>query len=206
MKDGINRISDRKYVAHLRLGVVPPLPPEIATWRGMTNHFSENRKYRYKATDLGAWCIVDLNWTKVLSEFIGGKRVLEIMAGRGWIAKALSEFGVTIKATDKIGSGWKHNRMKPVHEVERASAIKAVRRFGDWADILLASWPPYNNPSFEAACRHWGGPIIYIGEMFGYTATDYFCGRFEVDESAPRIPMLSWPGIHDGVYIGTFCG
>jgi len=42
---------------------------------------------RSMVTELGMWAIVDMTWTKKLAKMIGKMKVLEIMAGNGWLAK-----------------------------------------------------------------------------------------------------------------------
>ena len=44
---------------------------------------------RRRVTSRGMWAIVDKTWTARLAAWIAGRRVLEVMAGAGWLAKAL---------------------------------------------------------------------------------------------------------------------
>lgn len=151
----------------------------------------------------GMWGVVDKQWTRELAEWIGERKVLEVMAGVGWLAKALDEHGVNIKATDNFSWKGKHSKVdeRVVFPVEDMDAIKAAQSLQ--AEILLVSWPPYTEETIVQACEAWGTkrPIIYIGEgNGGCTACDEFHERFEqIDE---HIHMPSFAGIHDHVQIG----
>jgi hypothetical protein len=155
-----------------------------------------------KLRRLGMFAIVDKYWTKQLANWIDGRRCLEIMSGWGWLAKALSEHGVNIVATDDYS--WGHYEMiQQVHPIEQLDACEAVEKYND-AEVLLCSWP-YMDNDFTAACRLWGSnrPIIYIGEGYGgCTANDEFYEGFQELNEPVKIDLLSWNHIHDRVQIG----
>lgn len=150
----------------------------------------------------GMWSLVDSEWTGELAEWIGERKCLEVMSGAGWLAKALSEHGVRIIATDFDVSG-RWGRRSAVHTVEALDAITAVSVYPD-AEVLLVSWPPYNNPVIEQVAEKWGAkrPIVYVGEACGgCTATEIFCKHFRVIE---KLKIPRWPGIHDEVMAGHY--
>lgn len=158
----------------------------------------------------GMWCIVSKDWVKNLAEQIKGKRVLEIMAGAGWLSKALSEFDIDIIATDD--KSWEngnksHNNkfFKEVFNVEKIDALKSIFKYREEVDILLVSWPPYSDGKELAdALFYWDHkkPIIYIGENNGgCNSGDLFWNNFLVDENI-CIENPSWFGIYDNVYFG----
>lgn len=157
---------------------------------------------REYCTKRGMWAIVDKTWTKVLADWIGNRTVLEVMAGAGWLAKALSEHGVAITATDDYSwDGKKHTQMTRVHPVIKAHSLEAVLQYN--ADILLVSWPPRGDETWTATVRLWGNdkPIVYIGEgCGGYNAPDSFFEKFEALDV--HIPLQSWTGLNDTVEIG----
>ena len=75
------------------------------------------------------------------------------------------------------------------------------------ADVLLVSWPPYEDDTIIKVCRTWGPnrPIIYIGEHDGgCNAPAEFFDHFQEIDNQPNIPLMSWDGIHDYVLIGFF--
>src|SRR5690606_33976279 len=92
----------------------------------------------------GMFASVDAAWSKELAARLTGMRVLEVMAGRGWLAKAMREHGVTWVATDDH-SWWQSS----VAEVEKLDAVEAVKTYRDQVDVLAISWPPYNDPIAE---------------------------------------------------------
>ena len=153
--------------------------------------------------DHGMWAVIDQQFAKRLADWIGGRKVLEIMAGRGWLAKALTEQGIHVTATDNYE--WnKGKRGGAVHKVIKSDAQAAVARRARYYDILLVSWPPYGNAEAGLALERWPveKPVIYIGEQQGdCCADDHFFDVFDLD-NADTIPMAYWDGIHDRCYVG----
>jgi len=138
-----------------------------------------------------------------LASWIGGRAVLEIMSGPGWLAKALHESGVQIGATDNGSWNARHSLASILFPVMQMDCTEAVRTIA--ADVLLVSWPPYGNDAICHAAELWGKdrPIIYIGEgCGGCNAPDEFFSRFSYERS--DIPLFSWPGLHDDIYIGYY--
>jgi len=99
---------------------------------------------------------------------------LEIMAGTGWLAKALIEAdlkGIYI-ATD----------LNPpddaVFPVSKIDAVKAIINHRNNIDAFVVSWPPYQDAIIEKCLDVMppGAKLIYIGEDYGgCTATyDFF--------------------------------
>lgn len=166
--------------------VSPELPP--------VNWNIEMRSFQIRH---GMFAIVDAAWTKELAARLTGMRVLEVMAGRGWLAKAMREHGVTWVATDDH-SWWQSS----VAEVEKLDAVEAVKTYRDQVDVLAVSWPPYNDPIAERVIAAWphGKPIIYIGEgAYGCTGTDALHEMLEFDQSrCMRIP--TYPRIADALH------
>ena len=153
-------------------------------------------------TKRGMWAIVDMTWTKKLADYIAGRRCLEVMAGAGWLARALSDHGVDIVATDNASWSDKHTEMRRIFPVKKMEALEAIDKYGD-RDILIVSWPPLNMDILYFLKR-WGEekPIIYIGEgNGGCNTTDEFWNHFS-EETTIYIPQ--WWGIHDQVFIGKY--
>ena len=99
-----------------------------------------------------------------LSDFLKGKKVLEIFAGNGLLAHKLDQRGVKIRSTSLFSGhdGHSHGMHFPVDEID---ARKAVQVWGAESDILLVSWPVADQ-SILPAMDLWGSekPIVYIGE------------------------------------------
>jgi len=163
-------------------------------------------------TRRGLWTMLDKEWTRQLATWIGTRKVLEIMAGGGWLARTLHEHHVNIIATDDYS--WKQKKQETYGHtnlpkwterfVRKMDAIKAIQKIP--ADILLISWPPHEDRIIVNACDSWGTkrPIIYIGEHDGATACKEFDDRFQLATSKriPKIPLPQWWGLHDRIYIG----
>ncbi len=166
-------------------------------------------KARDFCTERGMWALATQDLAEQLAAWIGDRAVLEIMAGAGWLARALSDAGVRVVATDD-GSWertWFHRFLQPVYEVLPVEASVAVQTIP--ADVLLCSWPPYDDEAITAAAMLWGSerPIIYLGEGYGgCNAPESFWRSFREEDAAPVIPLMRWPGIHDSVVIGYFGG
>ena len=199
-----------EFFNYLSKGEIPPEPlglfrPDISKPLNPSRLLS-NYKARLKAISYGMWAIVDLKWTKLLADWASTGRVLEIMAGAGWIAKALTLHGVDIIATDDYS--WdahdSYSRMKKIHKIEKLTALDAVAQYGDNSEILLVSWVPYDETDICEACDLWGTdkPIIFIGEGGGgCNATDEFFENFQ-EINGPKIPLQQWEGLHDYVQFG----
>ena len=201
-----------EFLATIRKGEIPLGPPIETSLKGLglsadawVSHF-EAREECIKA---GMWAIVYDEWIKELALWIGDRTCLEIMAGAGWIAKALAGYGVDIIATDDYSWEKKytgnHNMLRKYqYNIEELEASEATKKYQD-REILICSWP-YMDNEFTDACKNWQGkPIVYIGEgESGCTANDEFFQGFEEDESAPKIQLMCWPGIHDYIQIGKW--
>ena len=150
------------------------------------------------------WTIVDLAWTQQLARTFGGLRVLEVMSGVGWLAKALRTHGVDVTATDRMDwrKDWAPNFGETVTEVEELSAPDAVAKYGATSDVLILAWPSSSDDA--NAAELWGSekPIYYIGERpGGCTGSDRFFAGF-VPETRFEVPRFS--GNWDRLFIGRF--
>jgi len=196
-----------EFMSYIQKGSVPPLPPDGTSRYGFNlNHLGDIGFYeaRRECNLRGMWAIVDKRWTHILADWIGNRKCLEVMAGGGWLAGALSDFGIAIIATDDHSWLKNHTKMMPVFPVQHLDAIGSVRLYSD-SDILIVSWPPYGDETICDVCREWGSerPIVYIGEGDGgCNAPECFWNQFERMDDFPDIPLMCWDGIHDSVFSG----
>jgi hypothetical protein len=158
---------------------------------------------RSVCTERGMWAIVAMDWTERLADYIGKRYVLEVMAGCGWLASALRNHGCTVVATDSYDWYSDHKKYRLVTDVWRMSALEATRKYADWSDIILCSWPPMGSNHFDKALDVWGHKktVIFIGESHGCTGSKTFFNYFQSIE-VHSIP--NWKGMHDRLYIGTW--
>jgi len=195
-------------------GEIPPEPPdglitggwEVDSLLSDAQGYFKYSRARTECTERGMWAIVDQVWTRELADWIGQRRVLEIMAGRGWLAKALAACGVRVIATDNGEWDGSHAQAVPVFAVRPFAALEAVKTFGNEVEVLLVSWPPCGDEAICRAAEAWGGdrPIIYIGESCGgRNAPEDFFKWFHVLEDL-NFPLQSWYGFHDAVLVGHY--
>ncbi|MEC0276870.1 hypothetical protein [Peribacillus frigoritolerans] len=167
--------------------------------------------------DAGMFGFVSWKWVNPFVEWIGTKRVLEVMAGRGWLTHALRIKGVPVIATDDFswanGGGWK----EPLTQVDHLDAIESVKLYGEQIDILIISWPYMNDTAYEVLKElHKVNPTalcVYIGEgPGGCTASDKFFSHFEDEhemENASKWVEVQdnfqrWHGFHDRPAVGRY--
>lgn len=145
----------------------------------------------------GYYGIVTENYCEELKNYIGNKKVLEVMPGRGFLAKGLAEQGVNIKATDDLS--WP-NMEDPLTNIDNLSALEAIKKYGDDFNVLLISWPPYKDYDINEAIQHWGAKkeILYIGEDDGCCANEDFFKMIKMKKSKIEQPQFS--GMHDNLY------
>lgn len=202
-----------KYLHLISQGEIPPESPDSTkdffgdTIQCHDKNYHTN--YRTTCAEQGLWTVIDMIWTKELALWIGNRSVLEIMAGGGWIAKALTTHNVNIVATDDFSWAKQDEDSGPIHKyppvfpVQEIEAIKAVKKINK--DILLVSWPPCEDSEIINACKIWGEkrPIIYIGENSeGCNAPEEFFKHFHSISPHPKFSFKQWWGIHDKIMIG----
>lgn len=158
----------------------------------------------------GMFGFVSWRWVNPLVKWLNGRKVLEVMAGRGWLAKALREKGVEVIAIDNNYRGL--NSLGQVSEVEEMDAIKAVELYGNTVDIVIMSWPEPNNTAYKVLKRlHEVNPnaiLLYIGEISGCTANDKFDEHFEHIHD-PSFDLVQagyqqWHAFHDYPILGRY--
>lgn len=77
-------------------GEIPLFAPKGSSKGGSNRDIAYiySQKYwqcRDECITLGMWAIVFHEWVKELAKWIGNRQCLEIMAGAGWLAKALKQ-------------------------------------------------------------------------------------------------------------------
>lgn len=196
------------FLECVRQGHIPPEAPDGLTvgGHGPFNSYRNFWDARRECTTSGMWAIVSKDWVTLLAEWVDNRKVLEIMAGPGWLAKALLEEGVRIIPTDDKSWSGKHSKAPFLLPIMRMDCLEAVRQYPE-TDILLVSWPPYGDMAICKACEAWGQnrPVIYIGERDGgCNAPEEFFVRFQEIEASCKVPLMAWPGIHDYILIGHY--
>lgn len=143
---------------------------------------------------------------KAVARVVRGRRVLEVCAGRAYLARLLAHApdvemeslvvtdiqGPPPANSDKVGVCVDFTGVR----YERASAAEAPGRFP--ADVLLVAWPPYDDPAADNALAAFAGDaVVFIGEKRGdATANDAFFARLasgwaEEPVRADRMSLLN---------------
>jgi hypothetical protein len=184
------------------------------TFKDTVDSWAIKDSYRNK----GMYAFVCWEWVIPFVEWIGKRNVLEVMCGAGWLAKALREKGINMIATDtqrwKMGARM-GGRAWPdfLTPIEKASANKAIVKYGKWANIVIISWPYMDDSAYYAIkLLHKINPnalIVYIGEWGGCTANENFCDHFEAIEDDSMFNVASskfkaWWGLHDRLELGKY--
>lgn len=146
------------------------IPDEMPTLKGSL----WSNEVRIEYVELGMFAFVSWRWVNPFVEWLDGRKCLEVMAGRGILAKALRQKGIGCIATDDFSwskkegfEQWKN----PVTDVEKMDAVQAVETYGGLVDVLVMSWPRMDNTAYQVIKRlHEVNPdvlIVYIGEGGG---------------------------------------
>ena len=96
----------------------------------------------------GMYAFVSWRWLNKFIDWLDGRKVLEVMAGRGWWTHGLRQKGVDVIATDDfswMNRGW----INTLTEVEEMDAIEAVERYGKKIDFVTMGWPYMDNTAYR---------------------------------------------------------
>ena len=134
---------------------------------------------------LGVFAIPTMSWLEPLAYHLQGKKVLDLMSGRGMISAVLQTLDVDITPIDNGSWG-----LSEIVETQRMSCIEAIKEFKP--DVVVCAWPDDNvrdqSETFEDVCRYIFDnalpiEILYIGEPAGgCNASDSFPYHMEWDE------------------------
>ena len=192
------------YVQQLRAGIIPE---SIYVSRVGRDYVAN--ACRDSFIDIGMYGLVDMSHVRrfVDTQQLKGKHVLEIMAGNGYLTKAIRDCGVKIIGTDN-GSWYRREyTMVNIGKIIQMDCMQAIREHGPRADALICSWPYCSGPAGDAytkAALLWDElfpdkPHYYYGECaHGVTATLEFFDLFEVREQVAQMP--TWQGYWDAIY------
>lgn len=115
---------------------------------------------------LGVFAIPTMSWLEPLAYRLQGKKVLDLMSGRGMISAVLQTLGVDITPVDNGSWG-----LDEIVETQRMSCIEAIRKYKP--DVVICAWPDDNvrnqSETFKDVCDYIFDnalpiEILYIGE------------------------------------------
>lgn len=166
---------------------------------------------------MGMFCFVSWKWITPFSEWIGDRKCLEVMAGRGWLSHGLREKGIDIIATDDF-SWHKSDRFVKwndlVTDVEELDAVESVKKYGEDIDVLIMAWAYMDDVAFRVIKElHEVNPkalVVFCGEdRHGCTADDNFFDKFEEIEEDSFYDGVAqhyetWNSLHDRLMLGRY--
>lgn len=165
----------------------------------------------------GMFAFVSWEWVNPFVEWIGERKCLEVMAGRGILSYALREKGVDVVSTDDFSWAKEKDYCKQWNDtvtgVEALDAVDAVEKYGKDIDILIMCWPFMDDTAYEVIKKlnevNSRAVVVYIGEGYGgCTASDSFFDNFEEIEDAEFDKVVdkyqAWPAIHDYPVLGKY--
>lgn len=155
---------------------------------------------------------LDKMFLNSLAEFIGGKKCLEVLAGKGSLAKGLKDNGVDIIATDNYSWNNTLDMSDTWTSVEKIDCLDAIIKYGKDVDYIICSWIPMGDIGYKILktmndvnpeCK-----MIVIGEDDGgCTANSKFFNHImEVPDTYHIVNkhFKSWSGIYDNIKIVTY--
>ena len=180
------------------------------------NHLSKVTLFRSVYTRLYGFVALTDRFVEELAKFLKGKSVVSVMSGSCTLEKHLISRGINVVCSDtnewaeledKHYQRWKC-RCPNMLELD---ASEAIRQYGEKADYVLMSWPPYATPAAKKtleAMREVNPDLImiYIGEdAGGNCATDEFFEAADFIEDKDFEPVQnafrSFVGMHDNIWL-----
>ena len=119
--------------------IVENIPDKYTDNWGSFEAKSTSEAFRLRETFLkkGMYALVSWQWVKPFAEWIGNRRCLEVMAGRGWLSLALQSLGTNVIATDDYSWPTYKEWGEPVTGIEKIDTVEAVKNMGKTSICLL---------------------------------------------------------------------
>jgi hypothetical protein len=167
----------------------------------------------------GMFAFVSWKWVNPLVEWIGERKCLEVMAGRGILALALKRKGIQMIATDdfswanKVEGDTFKKWADSLTDVEEMDAVDAAEAYGKDIDILIMSWAYMDDTAYRVIKKLYEvnplALVVCIGESCGgCTADNQFFAHFEEvpDEKFATVEAKfeRWNGLHDRPTLGRY--
>ena len=193
----------------------------ITIIKSLSNHELPNIIYNEKILksfglrdiiiSLQGFALLDKEFIESLSEYLRGKKCLEIMSGCGALSKLLQDKGIDIIPTDnfswdgKVESNWNTNKNYWT-DIENIDCVKAIEKYGKDMDYIIMSWAYMDDNAYKCLLKmrevNPNCKMIYIGEDYGgCTANDDFFDALEevndVNFNKVVDSFKNWDGIYD---------
>lgn len=168
-----------------------------------------NMSLRFKVIPIQGYSLVSKDWVKPFANWIGDRKCLEIMAGKGTLSFALQSEGKSVIATD--GYQWSRFDFNNLWtDVENIDALDAIDKYGKDVDIIIMSWCYMDELGYKCLLKmrevNPDAIMIYIGEPYGgCTGSDsLYESMIEIhDKDIDNINSIypQWMGIHDRIFL-----
>ncbi|MGF9891279.1 hypothetical protein ABEX78_21705 [Priestia megaterium] len=224
MKDIFESITELKDLADTPINLELKVPDEMPKYvpigdlydmRASSLDMTKELLLRSAYIKMGMWGFVSWRWVLPLKDWIGNRKCLEIMAGRGWLSCALESQGVDIIATDDFS--W-HREQFPewndtMTDVVNMDAVKSVKKYGADVDIVLVSWPTSDDSTYKVLKElnkvNPKALFVFIGELdSAISASDDFFDHFlemeDVKFEKAADAYQRWVTYKDGMYLGKY--
>ncbi|WNV45924.1 S-adenosyl-L-methionine-dependent methyltransferase [Aeromonas phage AerS_266] len=143
------------------------IPPTLSKekFQGKDFSFGSQWDVRCKYTRLIAWFILTTEVKGILSNYLKGKKVLEVASGTGYLAAHMKDAGVNnYTAVDLQETHyWKEAKL---FEGVKGNALESIN---DNYDVIVMTWPEYDDPFGAKVLDKMsnGQILIYQGEFHG---------------------------------------
>ena len=158
---------------------------------------------------LQGFALLSKNYIEPLAQWIGNRRVLEVMSGLGSLSYVLQQEGVLVTATDNY-SATNFDFSKLWCEVKALDAMSAIEKYGAKSDIIIMSWPYTDEVGYGCLMKmrevNPNAMMIFIGEEAHRTtgSDSLYENMIEIhDEAFETIATLypQWDGVSDKLYL-----
>lgn len=190
---------NQRIIDSITHGIIPNVTPVFKL-----NDAHESLHMRNEiALKNGMWLYVDQAYAKRLAKWLDGRSILDPMAGRGWLAKALRKEGIKVNASDLQPNGWRKNcPYEPVTNVKTKDIKDAIKESKE--DVMILSWVPYGFDVTEESSL-WGQdrPILFLGELGDCCSTYRYANivqNLKTFKYERALEPYNWYGIHDSAF------
>jgi len=154
--------------------------PETLEYNSQAGSIEDTSIIRQRIIPIVGFPLLSHEWIKPLAQWIGKRKVLEVMAGCGSLTYCLKQYDIDIIATDNFT--WKSNKWECWTDIENIDCIDAIKKYND-RKIVICSWAYMDNTAYRILLelRKTNSLLIYIGEdKWGCTADDDFFDNMKV--------------------------
>lgn len=155
----------------------------------------------YLIEKYGMFAYISKDWTQDLLAYLDGRRVVELMAGNGFLTAGIRELKMDypITATDNFDWQIMAHPIAPITKVIRMEASAAIEYYFKETDVFLLAWSPQHANSDWLILNYLRAhdffvhshELIVIGEKNGVTNSKKFWQQAQL--SVPTTLNKNWP-------------